>query len=105
MLVVVLDAQSGESTLDATSASRLADLGVTHLAIARDDHTEAVVLEGWAFDTEASGAEATEIVAGTSTHHTLQPVLQTLLSRGGREGAPSPDTAGPGTQPDLRNQT
>jgi len=105
MLVVVLDAQSGESTLDATSASRLADLGVTHVAIARDDHTEAVVLEGWAFDTEASGAEATEIVAGTSTHHTLQPVLQTLLSRVRGEGVALPDTAPPGGQPDLRNQT
>jgi hypothetical protein len=28
-----------------------------------------------------SGAEATEIVAGTSAYHALQPVLQTLLSR------------------------
>ena len=85
MLVVVLDAQTGESTLDATTASRLADLGVTHVAIARDDHTEAVVLEGWAFDTEASGAEATEIVAGTAMHRTLRTVLQTLLGRTGRE--------------------
>jgi hypothetical protein len=81
MLVVVLDAHSGEATLDARSARRLAELGVTHVAVARDDHTEAVVLEGWAFDTDSSGAEATEIVAGTSTHSTLQPVLQTLLRR------------------------
>jgi hypothetical protein len=81
MLMVLLDAQSGESTLDATSVSRLADLAVTHIAIARDDCTEAVVLEGWAFDTEVSGAEATEIVAGTSAYHALQPVLQTLLRR------------------------
>jgi hypothetical protein len=81
MLVVLLDTHNAETTLDARSASRLADLGVTHVAIARDDHTEAVVLEGWAFDTDASGVEATEIVAGAATHHTLQPVLQTLLSR------------------------
>jgi hypothetical protein len=83
MLVVMRDAHGGETALDATAAGRLADLGVTHVAIARDETTEAVVLEGWAFDAQASGAAATEIVAGTARHHTLQPVLQTLLSRSG----------------------
>lgn len=82
MLVVVLDARTGESSLDATAATRLADLGVTHVAIARDGESEAVVLEGWAFDTTTSGREATEIVAGKASSRTLQPVLQTLLSRG-----------------------
>jgi hypothetical protein len=81
MLVVVLDARTGESALDATAATRLADLGVTHVAIARDGVSEAVVLEGWAFDTATSGREATEIVAGNASSRTLQPVLQTLLSR------------------------
>lgn len=80
-LVVVLDSQRSQTALDARSAGRLAELGVTHVAIARDDHTEVAILEGWAFDTEASGAQAAEIVAGTSAHRTLQPVLQTLISR------------------------
>jgi hypothetical protein len=105
MLVVVLDAHGGETALDATAASRLADLGVTHVAIARDETTEAVVLEGWAFDSVASGAEATEIVAGTAMHNTLHPVLQTLLSRVRGEGIALAVTARPGAQPDLRNQT
>ena len=81
MLVVMLDARCGEAALDARSAARLADLGVTHVAIARDDTIEAVVLEGWAFNPVASGAEATEIIAGTATRNTLHPVLQTLLTR------------------------
>jgi hypothetical protein len=80
-LVVVLDAQSGQTALDARSAGQLAELGVTHVAIARDDHTEVAILEGWAFDTEATGVQAAEIIAGTSTHRTLQPVLETLISR------------------------
>lgn len=86
MLVLVLDAHGGETSLDARSAGRLADLGITHVAVARDDSTEAVVLEGWAFDPETSGAEAAEIVAARGARHVLHPVLQTLLSqRNGRE--------------------
>jgi hypothetical protein len=81
MLVVVFDAGAGESTLDATSAARLADLGITHVSIARDAVSEAVVLEGWAFDAVTSGNEATKIVAGNARGRTLQPVLQTLISR------------------------
>jgi hypothetical protein len=81
MLVVTRDAQRGDAVLDARAAGRLADLGVTHVSIARDNRIEAVVLEGWAFDPTVSGAAATEIVAGTTPHSTLHPVLQTVLSR------------------------
>jgi hypothetical protein len=82
MLVVMLSTHDSDPALDARAAGRLADLGVTHLSIARDDSTAAIVLEGWAFDPAVSGPEATEIVAGSATHITLQPVLQTLLTRG-----------------------
>jgi hypothetical protein len=81
MVVVVLARHSGELALDARSASQLAELGVTHVAIAGDDHTEVAVLEGWAFDAEVSGTQAAEVIAGASPHRTLKPVLQTLISR------------------------
>jgi hypothetical protein len=79
MLVVVLDGHGSGSALDAATVSRLAELGVTRLAVARDDAGEAIVLEGWAFDAETYAAEATRLVAGGAAARPLQPVLQALL--------------------------
>ncbi|MBK5306440.1 MAG: hypothetical protein JJD92_07110 [Frankiaceae bacterium] len=81
MLVVVMDAGSSSATLDTAAATRLRSLGITHIAIAQDAKTEAVVLEGWAFDVVGSGDEATAIVAGSARRSSLRPVLDTLLSR------------------------
>jgi hypothetical protein len=81
MLVVVLDADASAATLDAASGSRLAYLGITSVAIARDDTTQAVVLEGWAFDTDMHGAEAASIVAGTASRRGLHLVCQSVINR------------------------
>jgi hypothetical protein len=62
-------------------------LGVTRLAVARDDASEAIVLEGWAFDAETYGAEATRLVAGDAAARPLQPVLQALLCPADGAGA------------------
>lgn len=80
MLVVVLDVRRTEAGLDVKSAARLADLGVTHVAIARDETTQAVVREGWVFDAATSGAEATSIVAGPGPSNALHLVFQTVLT-------------------------
>jgi len=81
MLVVVMAAGSTSGTLDTAAATRLRSLGVTHLTVTQDATTEAVVLEGWAFDAVGSGEEAAAIVAGAAPRSSLRPVLDTLLSR------------------------
>lgn len=82
MLVLILDtrdSRDSRATIDAATAERLAELGVTRVTVARDTVTEAVVLEGWAFDAQSSAAEAARLVAGPDPARSLKPVLQTLL--------------------------
>jgi len=83
-MLVVITSRTGaeypqEVALDATAAHRLAEIGVTSVAVVADETTEAVVLEGWAFDTDAFGAEAASILVGDRDRRALRPVLQTLL--------------------------
>jgi hypothetical protein len=80
MLVVLLDLRGGAATLDVATANQLAGLGVTQVTVARDQTTEAVVLEGWAFDVAACGAEAGQLVGGGHSARSLHPVLQTLIT-------------------------
>ncbi|AXG12232.1 hypothetical protein [Intrasporangium calvum] len=64
VLVALVDGQREITALDVTTADRLAALGVTHVTIARDQRTEAVVLDGWAFDAITHAAEASDLVGG-----------------------------------------
>ncbi len=80
MLIVLMDAHRAVTALDVTIANRLASLGVTQVTIARDNTTEAVVLEGWAFDVAACGPEASALIAQDAPTRSLQPVLQTLIT-------------------------
>jgi hypothetical protein len=95
MLVVLRDARSNLAVLDAATAGRLASLGVTHVTVARDTTTEAVVLEGWAFDVARSAAEATSAIGGDAATRALQPVLQTLLTPDRGLGADSSERQPP----------
>ena len=83
MLIVLVDARREAAVLDVTTANRLAALGVTHVTIARDRRTEAVVLDGWAFDAIGHAAEASALVGGTAATQTLQPALQVLITPDG----------------------
>lgn len=80
MLVVLLETRRDVAALDVATVNQLAGLGVTHITIARDQATEAVVLEGWAFDVSACGAEASALVSGRAANRLLQPVLRTLIT-------------------------
>src|SRR5947209_6918493 len=75
IVVVLVPADSGGDGLVATNLRRLGELGVTNVAVVRDDTTVGVVLEGWAFDPARSGREAASLVGGYASH-TLLPVLQ-----------------------------
>lgn len=83
MLVLITERRghspASEVALDATTAQRLAAIGITNVAVVADDTTEAVVLEGWAFDADADGTEAASILVGDRSRRALRPVLQTLL--------------------------
>lgn len=81
MLVLIFDANRSEAGIDAEAAAELAALGITHVAVARDETTEAVVLDGWAFDAAASADEVKNIVSGPSTAKTLRSVVQMILTQ------------------------
>lgn len=81
MLVLIFDANRSEAGIDAGAAAALASLGITHVAVARDETTEAVVLDGWAFDAASSADEVRSIVSGPSTTKTLRSVLQMILTQ------------------------
>lgn len=75
MVVLLLDA--GESLdLGPDVMGRLTALGVTGLSVARDADTVAIVLEGWAFDPDASATAAAVILAPRDNARALRPVLQ-----------------------------
>lgn len=77
MLILVADGKPVVS-LTSETAQRLSEVGVTSVAIAADDATQAVVLEGWAFDPASAGEQATSAL-GLDPEHILRPVFHTLL--------------------------
>jgi len=79
MMVVLLGAADEEFCLRPGHASELAQLGVTNVALLRDEQTVGIVLEGWSFDPEQSSRAAAEAV-GVTGARTLHPVLQMAVS-------------------------
>lgn len=79
MVVVVEDGPS-VAGVDPSTAQRLSRLGVTNVAIGRDGTTQAIVLEGWAFDPQRCGQEAAGLVSASASHKCLQPALQVQIS-------------------------
>jgi len=88
MLVVLLDDPTGEFSLSQDLVTSLAQLGVTSVALVRDEQTAGIVLEGWLFD-PARSADAAAAVGAESTARVLHPVLHlavsTATSEGGRD--------------------
>jgi hypothetical protein len=77
---------SEEIPLDSGVLSALARLGVSHVAVVRDEETVGVVLDGWAFDPEASAAAAVAAVAGARHTRTLRPVAQLAVAAAPPQG-------------------
>ena len=84
MMVVLLGEAEDEFSLRQDQISELARLGVTNLALVRDDRNVAVVLEGWLFD-PVDSAEAAVLAVGAGSR-TLHPVLQMAVSATAPEG-------------------
>jgi hypothetical protein len=81
MMVVLLPASENEPSLEPATVSDLGRLGVTSVAVLRDDRMLGLVVEGWAFDPMRSGrAVATALVGRISDARTLYPLLEVAVS-------------------------
>jgi len=79
MMMVLLGARNCEFSLRACQVDVLARLGITNVALLRDERTMGIVLEGWSFDPARSSGAAAEAVGATGAR-TLHPVLHMAVS-------------------------
>jgi hypothetical protein len=81
MMVVLLPASQADPSLRPAAVSELARLGVTSLALARDERLLALVVEGWAFEPSRSGTAVVEAFAGDgASARTLHPIAEITVS-------------------------
>ncbi|HYZ19070.1 MAG TPA: hypothetical protein VE615_05965 [Gaiellaceae bacterium] len=86
MMVLLVGDADGEFCLREKLVSELARLGVTNIALVRDDETLGVVLEGWSFDPARSARDVTRMVAAPAGARTLHPVMHLAVSNAADEG-------------------
>jgi hypothetical protein len=81
MIVVLVPVSEAAPSLQPGAVSELARLGVTSVAVVRDDRTLGLVVEGWAFDPSRSAEAVVTAVAGrTSGARTLHPLAEMAVS-------------------------
>jgi hypothetical protein len=80
MTVLLLDPADGEFCLRQALLSNLARLGVTSVALVRDERTVAIVLEGWMFDPAQSAEAAADAVGVGRRPRTLRPLMHVAVS-------------------------
>lgn len=84
MLLILLPA-GAKTCLRSEAVSALARVGVTNLAVVRDERSTGVVVEGWAFDPIGSAEAVLAAVSGRSrAARALQPVAEMTLTQGGQ---------------------
>jgi hypothetical protein len=86
MTVLLLDGADGEFCLRPELVSELAQLGVTNVALVRDEQTVGIVLEGWLFDPELSADAAAEAIRATPAARTLRPVMNVAVAAAAGKG-------------------
>lgn len=85
MLVVLVPASEAEPSLHPAAVQELSRLGVSSVALLRDERTLGLVLEGWAFDPGRSAEAVVAAVAGgTSDARTLHPIAELAVSPASR---------------------
>lgn len=86
IMVVLLPASEAEPSLRPAAVSRLAELGVTSVAVVRDQETVGLVVEGWAFDPARSAGSVVVAIAGPASRaRTLHSLLELAVSAGALE--------------------
>jgi len=86
MMVLLVDEADGAFAVREDQAAELARLGVTSVAVVRDERLVGVVLEGWLFDPARSGRAAADTVAAQLRARTLHPVMHLAVSAANRGG-------------------
>lgn len=86
MMVMLLDEASGEFCLHEAVVDTLVRLGVTNVAVLRDERTVGIVLEGWLLDPARSAGEIEEAFDSASGARTLHSVLHLAVSAAAHEG-------------------
>lgn len=80
-MVVLVETESPNVSLDAEALTELARLGVTNLALVRDERAVGIVLEGWAFEPAGSSGAAIAALAGhDGDARALYPLGQVAVS-------------------------
>ena len=74
--VLMLWPADADLRIGSLQASQLAALGVTNLALLRDDESVGVVLDGWAFDPVRSARAAAAVLGAEPQSRILLPVLE-----------------------------
>jgi hypothetical protein len=82
MAVLLVPSGDDGLSLGPGTLQQLAGLGVTDLAVLRDEQFVGLVLQGWAFDPERSAA-ALQTLVTTEDTKTLLPLSETSVSPGG----------------------
>jgi hypothetical protein len=89
MMVVVLPASEAEPSLRPAAMSKFARLGVTSLALARDERLLALVVDGWAFEPRRSARAVVDAFAGEGasarTVHSIAEMTVSTAPSSGRE--------------------
>jgi hypothetical protein len=86
MMVLLLGNADGAFCLRQELVSKLAGLGITNVALVRDEQTAGIVLEGWLFDPSRSAGAAAEAVGARAGARTLHPVMHLAVSTAAPEG-------------------
>jgi hypothetical protein len=86
MMVVLLDEANGDVSLRRSFVDELARLGVTSVALLREQTTVGIVLEGWLFDPGRSAGAVLEALGAGSRARALHPVLHLAVSTATPEG-------------------
>ncbi len=86
LLVVLVPADRDDLTLGPPAVEALARLGVTSVALARDDRTAAIILEGWAFDPGRPHAALAALGTTPGEAQTLQPIVQMAVTAAASKG-------------------
>ena len=86
MMMVLLDEANGDFSFRQELVETLARLGVTSVAVLRDQGTVGIVLEGWLFDPARSADTVVEGFGAESGARTFHPVLQLAVSNATEKG-------------------
>jgi hypothetical protein len=80
MVMLLVEGNCDDVAITSRMANELAHLGVTSIAICRDERTMGIVLEGWAFDPASADEAARYLVDSPRLRRVLLPAIQLAVS-------------------------